>query len=459
MMKVDVTILGGGPGGFAAALKAREYGFKALLIEKEAVGGVCLHRGCIPTKSLLADAFLLRKEKREDKKNAFSEMLSKKEKVVSRIHQGALDTLKKEGVLLIQGEAKVVREHLVRVNDETIETKFILIATGSRPKEITGFPFDGERILSSDDLLKIKDIPQSLLIIGAGPTGCEFASLFHVLGTQVFLLEVAPSILPGQDEEISEALKKIFIKQGIEVHAGETVVSVQKRDEGVVVSTASGEKKSAEKILVSIGRSPNSQNLGLESLEFSLINGVIPVDACLRTVVPSIYAVGDVTGKWPLAHVASHQGRIAIENIAGKKRSAEEMAIPECVFTMPEIAKVGWTEKEAKGKGKEIRVGRSSFFVSAKAQILEEKEGFVKLVGEAQTGKLLGAHLLGPQVTELLGELTLALRMEISVSEIQETIHPHPTLSESVEEAARDFVQKGKQRDNHTFSGMASKAN
>ena len=457
-MKTDLAIVGGGPGGFAAALKAREYGFKTLLIEKEAVGGVCLHRGCIPTKSLLADAFLLRKETSQ-KKSAFSEMLSKKERIVSRIHQGVLTTLQKEGVMLVEGEAKVVREHLVRVNDETIETKFILIATGSRPQEIAGLPFDGERILSSDDLLRVKDIPKSLLIIGAGPTGCEFASLFRVLGSEVVLLEAVPSILPGQDKEISEALKKIFIKQGIGIHVGKTVLSVEKGDKEATVSTTSGEKKSAENILVSIGRSPNSQNLGLESLAISLRNGYIPVDACMRTVVPSIYAVGDVTGKWPLAHVASHQGRIAIENMAGKKRSAEEMAIPECVFTMPEIAKVGWTEKEAQEKGKGIRVGRSSFFVSAKAQILEEKEGFVKLVGEAHTGKLLGAHLLGPQVTELLGELTLALRMGISIPEIQETIHPHPTLSESVEEAARDFVQKGKQRDNHTLSGMASKAN
>ena len=386
-------------------------------------------------------------------------MLNKKEGIVSRIHQGALATLKKEGVILLEGEAKVLREHFVRVSDETIETKFILIATGSRPKEMSGFPFDGERILSSDDLLKIKGIPRSLLIIGAGPTGCEFASLFHALGTQVFLLEATPSILPGQDGEISEALKKIFIKQGIEIHLGETVVSVQKAAHGVTALTASGEKKAAEKILVSIGRSPNSHTLGLESLAISLRNGYIPVGASMRTTIPSIYAVGDVTGKWPLAHVASHQGRIAIENMAGEKRTTEEIAIPECIFTIPEIAKVGWTEKEAEEKGKGIRVGRSSFFVSAKAQILEEKEGFIKLVGEAQTGKLLGAHLLGPQVTELLGELTLALRMGISVSNIQETIHPHPTLSESVEEAARDFVQKGKQRDNHTFSGMASKTN
>ena len=447
-MKADVTILGGGPGGFAAALRAREHGFKTALLEREAVGGVCLHRGCIPTKSLITNAF---------KKELFPDMLLKKERIVSRLHQGALATLKKESVSLIQGEAKILKEHVVGVEGDTIDTKFILIATGSRPKEIPGVPFDGGKILSSDDLLEIKEIPQSLCIIGGGPTGCEFASLFSLLGSHVMLVEAASFLLPGHDEDISEALRKIFVRQGIELHLKEQVSSLELKNEEVVLTTSSGKKLATGKVLISIGRVPNSSHLGLEGLNISLTNGFISVDDGLRTAIPSIFAVGDVIGKWPLAHVAAHQGRVAVDNMAGKKRVAEKTAIPECVFTFPEIARVGLTEKEAEAKGSEIRIGRSSFFVSAKAQMLEEKEGFIKLVGEARTGKLLGAHLLGPQVTELLGELTLALRTGIAIPEIGETIHPHPTLSESVEEAARDFVQRGKSHDSDTFSNVASK--
>lgn len=449
-MKADVTIVGGGPGGFAAALRAREYGFKTVLIEKEDVGGVCLHRGCIPTKSLIAEALF--------KKNSFSEMLLKKDKIVSRLHQGAVATLQKGSITLLRGEAEIIAECSVRVNTETVETKFIVVATGSRPKEIPGVAFDGKTILSSDDLLQIKEVPKSLLVVGAGPTGCEFSSLFYLLGSQVTLLEAAPFLLPGQDGEISETLKKIFVKQGMAVCVGEKVTSFHSQEKVVSVTTSSGKTITAEKALISIGRRPNSERLGLEGLKIPLRDGFIPVDGSMRTTIPSIFAVGDVTGQWALAHVASHQGRVAVDTMAGKKRSAEKAAVPECIFTVPEVARVGWTEKEAREKGNETLVGRSSFFVSAKAQMLDEKEGFVKLIGDARTGKLLGAHLLGPHVTELLGELTLALRMGIPIPEIEETIHPHPTLSESIFEAGHDFVQKWKGRGQNTFSNMASKA-
>lgn len=434
-----MTILGGGPGGFAAALRARkEYGLSTVLVEKEAIGGVCLHRGCIPTKSFLTDALLLK---------PYPEIVLKKEKIVSRLHQGALATLRKESVSVIQGAARILKEHLVQVGQETIETKFILIATGSRPRELPGTPFDGEKILSSDDLLKIKEIPKSLLIIGAGPTGCEFASLFNLLGCElvgrVTVVEAASRLLPNHDEEISEALKKIFVRLGIEVRLNQK---------------AAVEKESAEKILVSIGRIPNSQDLGLEALGVLLKDGFISVDDHMRTAIPSIFAVGDVIGKWPLAHVASHQGEIAVDVIAGKNRTAEPSAIPECVFTVPEIARVGLTEKEAREKRREVLVGRSSFITSARALMLDEKEGFVKLIGDAKNGQLLGAHLLGPHVTELLSELTLAVRLGLSIREIEETIHPHPTLSESVEEAASDFMQQWKGHGAKSFSGISQKA-
>lgn len=446
-MKTDVTVLGGGPGGLAAALWARRYGFKTVLVEKESVGGVCLHRGCIPTKSLIADAASLSEGlSREEKERRFAQMLQKKDQIVTRLYQGALATLQKEGVHLLQGEGRIVHDHGVLVKGETIETEFILIATGSRPRALSGIPFDGEKILSSDDLLKLAKIPESLLIVGGGPTGCEFASLFHLLGSSVTLLEATPFLLPGYDEEISEALRNIFVRQGIAVQLNEKVISLRRDGHQVLMATVSGKTWVSERVLVSIGRLPNSRELGLETLNIPFENDFISVDRAMRTAVPSIFAVGDVTGKWALAHVASHQGRVAVGNMAGSGQTMEEVAIPECVFTIPEVAKVGWTEKMAREKGKIISIGRSPFIASAKAQILEQKEGFVKLVGERDSGKLLGAHLLGPHVTELLGELTLALRMGATVGEIRDTIHPHPTLSETIEEAAC------------AFSNVASKA-
>ena len=335
MVKADVTILGGGPGGIAASLRARQYGFKTILVEKDAVGGVCLHHGCIPTKSLITDVLSLKEDtSEEEKKNFFGAMLRKKENVVSRIHQGVLSTLRKEGVLLMRGEGRITQEHRVRVNEEEITTKFILIATGSRPKSLPGLSFDGKRILSSDDLLRFEELPKSLLVIGAGATGCEFASLFHLLGTQVTLLEGTSFILPGHDEELSLALKKIFVRQGIDVKTGKKVSTIE-------------EGTQAAKVLLSVGRTPNSP-FGLDALNLSLKNDYIPVDRHMRTSVPSVFAIGDVVGKWPLAHVASHQGRVAVDNIAGKtpwQKSARSRSV--CLQNRNSLRSVGQNAKPA----------------------------------------------------------------------------------------------------------------
>ncbi|MBI4436980.1 MAG: dihydrolipoyl dehydrogenase [Candidatus Omnitrophica bacterium] len=428
-MEADLTILGGGPAGFRAALRAREYGFKTFLIEKEEVGGVCLHRGCIPTKCLLTDVLFLKKNSvGKERAKVFQGMLRRKSEVVSRLHSGMESTLRKSGVAMVHGRGELLREHLLRVNGKEIKTRFILIATGSRPKELPGAPFDGKQILTSDDLLGLHEIPERLVIIGAGPTGCEFASLYHALGTHVTLLEATSQLLPASDETISEELKKIFVREGMEVKVGEKVTSLQ--------------KGTAEKILVSIGRLPNSEALG-RNLGILLPDGSVEVDPFMRTAVSSIYAVGDVTGKSLLAHVASYQAEIAVDHMAGKTdKTMEGRAIPECVFTIPEVAQVGLTEKKAREKRKEVFVGRSSFLASAKAHILEEKLGFVKLVGDGETGEFLGAHLLGPQVTELIAELTLLLQTHGTLRQLAETIHPHPTVSETVREAALDFICK-----------------
>ena len=428
-MEKELTILGGGPGGFSAALRAREHGFKTVLVEKEEVGGVCLHRGCIPTKSLITDAFFFKKNKgAREETEFFEKMLRKKREIISRLHQGMESSLQKKGVSVLRGHGEVLGEHRLRVSDQEIETKFILIATGSRPKEIPGFPFDGRHVLSSDDLLRLHEIPKSLAIIGGGATGCEFASLYHALGSHVTLIEATPQILPGSDESVSEELKKIFIREGIDVRVG--------------VKVSSLEEIRAEKVLVSIGRLPNSDALGLHALGVLLPDGYVEVNAFMQTIVPSIYAIGDVTGQSLLAHVASYQGEIAVDHMAGKAYEAKAFAVPECVFTIPEVAQVGLTEKEAREKRRDIRVGRSSFLASAKAHILGEKLGFVKLVGDGETGELLGAHLLGPHVTELIAELTLVLQTHGTVRRIAETLHPHPTLSESVREAALDLISK-----------------
>ena len=443
-MERDLTILGGGPGGFSAALRAREHGFKTVLVEKAEVGGVCLHKGCIPTKSLITDALFFKKNKSgREETEFFEKMLRKKSEVVSRLHQGMESSLQKKGVSVLRGRGEILREHRLRVRDREIDSRFILIATGSRPKPISGFPFDGNQVLSSDDLLRLSEIPKSLVIIGAGPTGCEFASLYHALGSHITLLEATPRLLPGSDESVSEELKKIFIREGIDVRVG--------------VKVSSLEEIRAEKILISIGRLPNSDALGLDKWGVLRADGCIEVNALMQTVVPSIYAIGDVTGQSLLAHVASYQGEIAVDHMAGKVHEAKTFAVPECVFTIPEVAQAGFTEKEAQSKRKDIRVGRFSFLASAKAHILGEKLGFVKLIGDGETGELLGAHLLGPHVTELIAELTLVLQMHGTVRQIAETLHPHPTLSESVRGAALDFLSKGKGNDRrNTFSNVAS---
>ncbi len=441
MRKADVTIVGGGPGGFAAALRARKHGFETFLVEKSALGGVCLNEGCIPTKSFIADALRLKKEIPAEEKNLyFPEMIRKKDGLVLRLRRGAAATLKQHGVNVLEAEARVTGPGTVRAGYETIETRFILIATGSRPRPLEQVPFDEEQILSSDGLLGLKEVPGSLLVIGAGPTGCEFASLFHLLGCRVTLVEATPALLPGQDREISEFLKKEMLRQGISVHTGETVREMKRGKDSVEITLHSREVLRADKILVSIGRIPNSHHLGLENLGVLSPKGFVVVDDSMKSAVPSLFAVGDVVGGYPLAHVASHQGRIAVDRMAGIDRKVEREAIPECIFTFPEIGRVGKTEEEERSQQKKIRVGKSFFLASAKAHMLDEKEGFIKLIGEEKTGKLLGAHLIGPHVTELLGELTLALRKGISIPEIADTIHPHPTLSESVEEAARDFA-------------------
>jgi len=457
MIKTDVAIIGGGPGGVAAALRARTYGFKTHLIEKNAIGGVCLHQGCIPTKSLLEDASRLRRIAPSDPASFFPKMIQKKEAVVSRLHQGATAMLKKEGVVVIPEAAFFQDVHRLQVGEETLEAKFFIIATGSYPRALKTLPFDGEKVLSSDDLLKLKEIPKSLLVVGGGPTGCEFASLYHALGTEVTLLEAMSTLLPGQDEEVSEGLKRTFQRQGIQVVLKEEAIGHQITQQGVVVSTKSKKTLEAEKVLVSVGRLPRTEALGVEALGVRLEKGCLSVNTKMQTSIPTLFAIGDVVGKWPLAHVAAHQGRIAVDTMAGRNVTVEEKAIPEGIFTFPEVARVGLSEREARKQEKDVEVGRSTFMGSSKAHILEEKEGFVKLVGNAKTGRLLGAHLVGPHVTELLSELTLALRMGIGIPELEATLHPHPTLSESVEEAARDFIRKGEARDDSTVSNMAAK--
>jgi dihydrolipoamide dehydrogenase len=448
----DLIILGSGPGGYVAGIRAGQLGLKVAVIEKDPkFGGTCLHRGCIPTKALLHTASVL-DEIREagsigidvgDPKLDIGRAQERKRKVVDKNARGIEFLFKKNKVTGIQGFGRMVGPNQVEVagaNGTVVyEGKHIMIATGSVPREIPIAPSDGERVLNSDHILELQKVPQSLVVLGAGAVGTEFASIYTSFGTKVTLIEMLPRVLPIEDEEVSADLEKILRKRGIEIMTNTKMLSCEKTETGVRLALEGGKKPQveAELLLVAVGRKPVTENLGFEALGVEIERGYVKVNGLMQTAVPHIYAIGDVVNTPWLAHVASAEGILAAEHIAGKAvRPINYDRVPSCTYCDPEVASVGLTEAKAKERGYEVAVGKFPLSALAKASILGRPEGFVKVVRDKKYDEILGVHILGAHATDLIAEACVALQMEGTDEELFRTMHAHPTLSEAVMEAA-----------------------
>jgi dihydrolipoamide dehydrogenase len=448
--RYDVVIIGGGPGGYVAAIRAAQLGAKVALVEKERVGGTCLNRGCIPTKALVRSVEVLQLVEEapafgvivEEPAFDFDRIMARKDEIVARLVGGVEGLLKAHQVEVVSGTATIPQTGLVLVRatngDRSLATKNIIIATGSVPARPPIAGLDAPGVLTSADVLELKEAPDSLAVIGGGVIGLEFAGIFHALGTKVTVLEMLPTLLPTVDGELARRYRSHLRRARVEVHLQARVEDIRPEREGLAVRIAdSSEEVEAEKVLVATGRVPYTEGLGLEELGIKRGRGAIVVDEYMATNVPGVYAIGDVTGGTMLAHLASRQGEVAVENIMGHPVAMDYRAVPNCVFTLPEIAGVGLTEEEAKEQGLDYQVARFPFAASGRALTIGETTGLVKLICEKESDKVLGMHIMGPQASDLIAEGTLAIQMGATARDIAETIHAHPTLAEAVMEAAK----------------------
>ncbi len=453
-MAYDLIILGSGPGGYTAAVRAGQYGLRTVLVEKRPrLGGTCLLVGCIPTKALLHAAELWQQVREaaadgihcENPRLDFARVIERKNEIVSQHSRGVEFLMKKNKVEVVRGEGVLQGGGRVAVRSEegvrTLEARAVILATGSEARMLPGLTPDPERILTNVEILELRRPPESLAVIGAGAVGLEFASMFQRFGTRVTVLEMLPRVAPLEDEEVSRELERAFKKAGIRVETGARVEEVEIVEAGVRLRVALSDGRSeqvlAEKVLVGVGRSPNTAGVGLENTRAELERGLIKVDERQRTAEPGLYAIGDVVAGTPqLAHVAARQGLVAVADIAG--RPAEPVnprLIPSCVYTEPGVASVGLTEAEARARGYRVRVGKFGFRPNSMATILRRHEGFVKVVSEEQYGEILGVHIVGPKAYELIGEAVAAMAAEATVESMMGVIHAHPTLYETLGEA------------------------
>ena len=439
---MNVVIIGGGPGGYVAALRGAQLGLNVTLIEDDKVGGVCLNRGCIPTKALLSASEKLVDIKSSsdfgievgDYKIDINKIFNRKDQVVNQLVKGVEYLLSTRGVKLVKGKARLVSQRDVQISTgEIISGDVIIIATGSLPiTSIGNLKIDNDRVISSDYALSTPHIPREIVIIGAGAIGVEFATFYKDMGADVSIVEMMSRVVPNEDEEISKTLEKVLKRKGIKLYLNNTVKEIT--EDGVILE--SGELLRAEKVLVAVGRKPNTDGLGLENAGIKTNNrGYIEVDEYLKTNVPNIYAIGDVTGIALFAHLASHQGIIAIENILGKKKSIDYNAVPRATFCEPQIGSVGLTEGQARANGINPVIGRFPFRALGYALAIGKWEGMVKLIAD-ESKELIGAHIIGPYASNLLGEVTLAVKEKMRLEDIAETIHAHPTLPEAIMEAS-----------------------
>ena len=457
-MTYDVIVIGAGPAGYVCAIRAAQLGLKTAIVDKQWLGGVCLNVGCIPSKSLLKNAEVAELLRHRGKEFGFSfdnlqldyaAAVKRSRQVSDRLTKGVGFLMKKNKVDVHMGAATLKSRSAVEVADQdgkrqTLEAKNIVMATGARASLIPGVTPDGQKVVTYLEAILQETLPKSAIVIGSGAIGVEFATVWNGYGAKVTIVEMLPTLVPLEDEEIGKELGKQFEKAGIKVKVGAKVEGIDASGDTVKVkvsSPAGAETIEAEQALVAIGTRPNSENLGLEALGVKIERGFIQVDDKLQTSVPGIYAIGDVTGKLMLAHVGSAQGIVCAENIAGHKTVALDYnAMPRATYCHPQVASFGLTEKQAKEQGYEVKVSKFPFQANGKALGLGDYAGFVKYVTDAKYGEILGAHLIGPEVTELLPELTLAANMELTAEEIARNVHAHPSLSEVLMEAAHGLV-------------------
>jgi dihydrolipoamide dehydrogenase len=448
----DLVIIGSGPGGYVAALRAGQLGLKTACVEKDPkLGGTCLNVGCIPSKALLHSSEIYWKLSQEGKQEGilfdklgfdFSIAMQRKQKIVAGFNDGVAMLFKKNKVTRLQGEAHFLSERQIQVGDQTIEAKFFIIATGSESIALPFLPFDERQVLSSTGALALEAPPRSLLVIGAGIIGVELGSVYARLGTKVTFIEFLDRICSTHDESLSKALQEALTQQGLTFHLSSKVTQGQVTPSQVTLKVGE-ETFQAEKVLVAIGRRPYTRGLNLEAIGIQLSpKGFIPIDGFFRTIHPHIFAIGDVVDGPMLAHKASEEGVVVTELIAGHRSSIEYMAIPNVIYTYPEVASVGFMEAEAKSYGLAIKVGTFFLKANSRARCTGETEGFVKIIAEAATDRIIGVHIISAHASELIAEGALAIQNKLTASDIIATIHAHPTLSESTKEAALDIYRR-----------------
>lgn len=444
-MKYNVAVLGGGPGGYEAAIRCSQYGLETVLIEAGELGGTCLNRGCIPTKALLhcAEVYQTVLQAKDFGINLsvgsvdFAKMVSHKNTIAGKLRRGIESLEKSHGVAVIKGFGILKDANTIEVGGEVITADKIILATGSAPAKPLIQGIDEANVLTSDEMLSQTEIPESMVIIGGGVIGIEFATLYSKLNCKVTVLEMLPSILPGVDKEIVSMLKQTMARSGVEIVTEAKVTAIHGGAQVTVDYEYAGESRQANGscCVVCVGRKPQTNGIGLALAGVRETRGIVEVDQEMRTSVPNIFAIGDITGKIQLAHVASAQGMVAAANCAGKKKYMNYHIVPACVYTSPEIAYVGISEGAAKGP---VHTGIFSLTGNGKAMVMGENSGFVKIVSDAVTGEILGAQIMAPRATDIIGEITAVMRCEGTIEELADTIHPHPTICESIMEAAHD---------------------
>ena len=448
MKKYDLLIIGGGPGGYVAAIKGAQLGLSVGLIERDKVGGACLHKGCIPTKALIQSTHVYELFKRSKEfgivtkgvRADFSEFHNRKQTIVNRLFGGVEHLLKKNKVDILKGTGQIISPGKVLVKDgsktkEEVSAKNIIIATGSSPVVFKGLPHDKKNVLTSDDILELKEVPSSLLIIGGGSVGIEFAYIYNALGCEVTVIEVMDEILPTSDKDVGSALKRCLSKKGIKFLTQTELDHIEIREDSVETTVKKSDEKKetlqSEKVLLAMGRKPETEDSGLDALNLEFNGRFIDVDENMQTNQSGIYAIGDITGPPLLAHVASAQGLFVAHNIAGVDYPPiNDNTIPKVTYTNPQVASVGMTQEEAELADYDLKVARFPFISNGKAQTIGEEEGFIKVITDKSSGEILGVHLIGHEVAELIGGMSLAMNLEATNLEVSANIYPHPTISE-----------------------------